>query len=333
MCATQTLKYGDIPCSAPRNITSVEIVLFDGFSLPAIVPVIEIFQRANEVTQPPRYEVLLVSSSGGTIASSSAVHVHTYEIGFDCVFHSSLLFIAGGEGAQRAARDERLMRWLRLREETSVIVCSISQGMLVLEAAGLSGRRLLPPGDASEHALCASRGSVVQTVYDVLKQDLGVDTATRLTRGFMSAPEGMKETISARMTSLPRVSEKIMASVEWIDANVDRPISIELAADVAAMSVRNFLRRFKAEVGMAPSEYLQHARLKLSCRMLRESQLPVDKIARRCGLGSGSQLAKLFKKHLSTTPTDYRSNNSETPKASMALSDREAGCLELYSAK
>ncbi|HEY2023285.1 helix-turn-helix domain-containing protein, partial [Paraburkholderia sp.] len=72
---------------------------------------------------------------------------------------------------------------------------------------------------------------------------------------------------------------------------------------------------------MTPSDYLQNARLRLSCRMLVESQLPVDKIARRCGIGSGGQLAKLFRRHLSITPTDYRLNNLEHQNFGNGLRD------------
>ncbi len=129
-----------------------------------------------------------------------------------------------------------------------------------------------------------------------------------------------------------RVSDKILASARWLDANVDRPISIGLAADVAAMSERNFLRRFKAEIGMTPSDYLQNARLRLSCRMLVESQLPVDKIARRCGIGSGGQLAKLFKRHLSITPTDYRLGNLRHEKIGIAFRDLEPANQSCHSA-
>jgi transcriptional regulator GlxA family with amidase domain len=79
------------------------------------------------------------------------------------------------------------------------------------------------------------------------------------------------------------------------------------------MSERNFLRRFKNEIGLTPSDYLLRARLNMSCRMLVESRLPVDKIARRCGIGSGGQLAKLFRKYLATTPTDYRLSKEASP--------------------
>ena len=40
--------------------------------------------------------------------------------------------------------------------------------------------------------------------------------------------------------------------------------------------------------------------------MLVDTDLPADKIARRTGLGSGDRLSKLFRQHLSMSPTEYR---------------------------
>jgi transcriptional regulator GlxA family with amidase domain len=47
-------------------------------------------------------------------------------------------------------------------------------------------------------------------------------------------------------------------------------------------------------------------RLEKASAMLAETDLPVDKIARRSGLGSGGRLTKLFRQHLSMSPTEYR---------------------------
>jgi transcriptional regulator GlxA family with amidase domain len=45
----------------------------------------------------------------------------------------------------------------------------------------------------------------------------------------------------------------------------------------------------------------------MCCRLLVETDLPVDKVARRCGIGSGGRLSKIFRKYLATTATEYRS--------------------------
>ncbi|WP_027798432.1 helix-turn-helix domain-containing protein [Paraburkholderia dilworthii] len=103
-----------------------------------------------------------------------------------------------------------------------------------------------------------------------------------------------------------REDEKIHASAQWLTENCEHDISIADVAQAAAMSERTFLRRFRQQIGTTPSEYLLRARLERSCRLLSESDLPVDKIARRSGMGNGSQLAKLFRKRFSISPTEFR---------------------------
>jgi hypothetical protein len=52
------------------------------------------------------------------------------------------------------------------------------------------------------------------------------------------------------------------------------------------------------------------------------SRLPVDKIARRYGIGSGGQLAKLFRKYLATTPTDHRMREEAPPGGILMCAQR-----------
>jgi transcriptional regulator GlxA family with amidase domain len=104
--------------------------------------------------------------------------------------------------------------------------------------------------------------------------------------------------------------DRIRLAAHWLRENCRRSVSVAQAAEVAGMSERNFLRRFKLETAMTPSEYLLKARFEMSCRFLRETNLPVDKIARRCGMGSGERLSRVFRRRLSQTPTEYRAAHS-----------------------
>ena len=73
---------------------------------------------------------------GGSVASSSSARIWTDRIdtrfgaGFD------VLFIAGGYGAHAAARDERLLGWLRSVQSRTRAIETIGEGRVVLEAAG-----------------------------------------------------------------------------------------------------------------------------------------------------------------------------------------------------
>ncbi|MCX4175814.1 MULTISPECIES: GlxA family transcriptional regulator [Paraburkholderia] len=305
-------------------VTRVDIALFNGFALPTVAAIIEIFQKANSLIAAQRsgrarYDVSLLSAAGGRIASSSSVFVWTDDVqSHRGTNETHLLFIAGGAGVQQACRDERLSNWLRRRHPFSEIVHPIAEGQLLLQAAGLPSRYCsLLYEDKEAHGLYPARSlteapGAVSTALRIVEEDLGADLAQQVAESIAPQP---KTPFSSSVTLgvTPQISEKILASARWLEANVDRPISIDDAAQVAAMSERNFLRRFKSEIGMTPSDYLLRARLNMSCRMLVESRLPVDKIARRCGIGSGGQLSKLFRKYLATTPTDYRMRNQVAP--------------------
>ncbi|RKR31674.1 helix-turn-helix domain-containing protein [Paraburkholderia sp. BL17N1] len=327
MDLVDTLPRGSRQSAVPMQttaLTRVDIALFNGFALPTVAAIIEIFQKANSLTAAQRsgracYDVSLLSAAGGRIASSSSVFVWTDDVqSHRGTNETHLLFIAGGEGVQQACRDERLSNWLRRRHPVSEIVHPIAEGQLLLQAAGLPSRYCpLFYGGSEVQGLPPARSltelpGAVSTALRIVEEDLGADLAQQVAESI--APQPTTPFRSAATFGLAsQASGKILASARWLDANVDRPISIDDAAQVAAMSERNFLRRFKSEIGMTPSDYLLRARLNMSCRMLVESSLPVDKVARRCGIGSGGQLSKLFRKYLATTPTDYRTRNQVAP--------------------
>ncbi len=101
-------------------------------------------------------------------------------------------------------------------------------------------------------------------------------------------------------------SERIRATVAWLNENYGTRISISDMAERALMSERNFLRRFRAEMGHTPHEYLSQIRLESARQLLVTTALPVDKIARHCGLFNGDHLRKHFLKRFSMSPAEYR---------------------------
>ncbi|WP_330873468.1 helix-turn-helix domain-containing protein [Paraburkholderia hospita] len=203
----------------------------------------------------------------------------------------------------------------------SEIVHPIAEGESLLNAANLSSKHRSHPRDGTPRrapnrprAMRETHGAF-RTALRIIEEDLGIDLAQRVAASLVT-PKRVPLSALPVKNANRQISEKIKASVLWLDANVEQPISIDTAAEVAAMSERNFLRRFKNEIGMTPSDYLLRARLNLSCRMLLESSLPVDKIARRCGFSNGGQPAKLFRKYFSKTPTDYRTKKDAATSTS-----------------
>ncbi len=300
-----------------RPVKHIGIVLFDGFALQEAAAVVEVFESMNALADTSgqggiQYETCLLSAGGGGISSSSSVFVWTESV--DTRQHFDALFIVGGDGVHNALSDERLIDWLRRAYTRSELVSPVGRGKLLLEAAGAkqaaSGTRYVERVRELSVAWPAANAanatdSQLQAVIDMVPDDLGSDVARQIAHWVVPPVQGQFNPLLRKNPS-GYVSEKIQASARWLEANCERAISINEAAQIAIMSERNFLRRFKMEIGVTPSDYLLYVRLDMSCRLLAKTNLPVDKIARRCGIGSGGQLAKLFRKHLATTPTEYR---------------------------
>ncbi|SFU24830.1 Transcriptional regulator GlxA family, contains an amidase domain and an AraC-type DNA-binding HTH domain [Paraburkholderia aspalathi] len=302
------------------SVRRVGIVLFSGFALSQAAAIAEVFHSANALTESDRrhgirYRVSLLSAAGGRIDSSSSVFVWTEDIEAHRQsegFHA--LFITGGAGVNNALQDNGLIAWLRRTHPRSALVFPIEEGKLLLDVAGFgqassvkrygerTGGTLWPAADSNPSS--ASVNSLRHALA-VVEEDLGAEVARQIADRV--APSGDNRfTAIVRKNTSAGISEEIKKSAKWLEANGHRPVSINEAAQVAVMSGRNFLRRFKVEMGMTPSDYLLYVRLDMSCRLLLESDLPVDKVARRCGIGCGGRLAKLFRKHLATTPGEYR---------------------------
>ena len=124
--------------------------------------------------------------------------------------------------------------------------------------------------------------------------------------------------------------EKMQHVANWIARNFDKPVKVRQAADLVAMSERTLLRHFTSEIGMTPSAYLMRVRLARACAMLEFTALPADSIARRCGLGSGEHLARLFRQHFDETPIEYRRAHAH---AGMRAEERDGAsdAPELFS--
>jgi transcriptional regulator GlxA family with amidase domain len=72
------------------------------------------------------------------------------------------------------------------------------------------------------------------------------------------------------------------------------------------MSRRTFTRRFRAEVGQSPGQWLTQQRVDLARHLLEHSELPVDRIAERSGFGTATSLRQHLHRAIAVSPSVYR---------------------------
>ncbi|MEM9009253.1 MAG: helix-turn-helix domain-containing protein [Cyanobacteria bacterium P01_F01_bin.86] len=74
----------------------------------------------------------------------------------------------------------------------------------------------------------------------------------------------------------------------------------------AHMSLRNFSRVFRNEVGQTPAAFVEKLRVEAARRSLEETDQSLDDIARNCGFGSADSMRRSFHRVVRVAPSDYR---------------------------
>jgi transcriptional regulator GlxA family with amidase domain len=142
----------------------------------------------------------------------------------------------------------------------------------------------------------------------LVRRDLGSQTANQVARSLVSAPhrEGGQAQYIKRPLAPDTYGVTLAPTRAWALARLHEPLTVPRLAAHAHMAPRTFARRFVTETGTTPLRWLLAARLDRARELLESTELAVDHIADRCGLGSPSNLRLHFRRTFGTTPTAYR---------------------------
>lgn len=94
--------------------------------------------------------------------------------------------------------------------------------------------------------------------------------------------------------------------IEFVDANIERPISLDQMADAAGLSRRHFARSFAAELGLTPHKWLMRRRIDIALDLLATTNGTLSEIAQACGFSSQSHLTSLMQQEIGVTPYRWR---------------------------
>ncbi len=93
---------------------------------------------------------------------------------------------------------------------------------------------------------------------------------------------------------------------EYIDANLDTPLSLSALAGKCFYNPSYFSRVFKEKFGVSLLEYINRRRIDSALELLLDSALSVDEISARCGFADRRAFSNSFSKHIGCTPSAYR---------------------------
>jgi transcriptional regulator GlxA family with amidase domain len=238
--------------------------------------------------------------------------------------------VMAGSPACQGRVDRAVVDALRAAHARGARVMSICTGAFVLAAAGLLDRRratthwaytnrfrrLYPAVRLDPDVLFVDEGTVltsagvvagVDLCLHVIRSDHGADVANGAARRCVVPPwrDGGQAQYIER--PVPTGSDSGTAPTRaWSAARLHRPLTLRELADHARMSVRTFTRRFRAETGVSPAQWLLQQRVDHARRLLETTDLGVDQIAERSGFGTAAALRQQIRRTLGVAPTAYR---------------------------
>ena len=108
---------------------------------------------------------------------------------------------------------------------------------------------------------------------------------------------------SAAATS--RLATKIQKSMQFIQAEFRRALSVDELAGQLAMSPSHYAHSFRAIAGVSPRRYLRDLRLNEARVLLLGSALRPSEVAAKVGFDSPAHFTREFKRRFDASPTEY----------------------------
>jgi len=97
--------------------------------------------------------------------------------------------------------------------------------------------------------------------------------------------------------------------------NLHEPLSVDLLAEAARLSPRQFSRVFRAETGQSPAKAIENLRLEAAGLMLQQGRLPIEAIAKETDFGDRERMRRAFLRAYGQAPQAIR--NASHPLAAI----------------
>jgi transcriptional regulator GlxA family with amidase domain len=285
------------------------------------------FQLAAKPSGEPLYEFSTCSPDGGPVQTTSGFSVSPAA---DLMaLRRAQTIVVPGYAAIFDPPPAEVLDALRAAARRGARLISICTGAFGLAHAGaLDGRRAtthwawagelarrFPAVEVDPDALFVDEGEVLTSAglsagidlsLHVIRRDFGAEAGERVARHMVAPPHRDGGQAQFFKPELPPSSGSLEPTRRWAAACLDKPLDVAAMSRHAGVSPRTFARRFRAETGTTPLQWLLAQRVLEARRLLEATDLPVEEVAWRVGFGNAASLREHFRRATSTTPTAYR---------------------------
>jgi len=310
-----------------------DVIAFD------LTTAVEVFGRVVLSSGEPGYRVLVCGSA--PVISAGPMRIAT-DHGIVDLNRADTIVVPGRNDVTAGTSDD-VLGVLKSAYARGTRIASICSGAFTLAEAGLlDGRRATthwlaadlfratyPAVDLDPDVLYVDEGQVLTSAgasagldlcLHMVASDYGAAVAAyaaRLAVAPLHRSGGQAQFILRNTAPAKHIAERTELDdvLAWIEQEAHRDLTLRDIAGRAAVSVRTLNRRFQAETGQTPMQWVTGVRVRHAQQLLESTVHGVEKIGRDVGFSSPANFREQFRRLTGVAPQSYRNT----------FKDRKAG--------
>jgi transcriptional regulator GlxA family with amidase domain len=253
------------------------------------------------------------------------------------------LVIPGGIGLRKPEIGKPIAAFVKARAARTRRIASVCTGLYGLAGSGLlAGRKVtthwhhaqnfahcFPELQIDDNAIFLKDGPFytsagatagIDLSLSLIEEDYGPGVAMAVARELVvylkrsGGQEQYSEPLRFQTQSVSRLSDL----ATWIVSHLSEDLSVEVLAAKACLCPRHFTRRFKAEFGYTPANFVERLRLDEARRRLSAGDNSIENVGVSVGFKSSDAFRRAFEHRLGLNPSDYRRRFSTAAKTEVA---------------
>ena len=103
-------------------------------------------------------------------------------------------------------------------------------------------------------------------------------------------------------------SDRIQGALAYARENLRSPLTVEVLAEAAHLSPRQFSRAFRSETGQSPAKAIEQLRVEAARMMIEQSRNTLDEVAVETGFADPERMRRAFLRAFGQPPQVIRRN-------------------------
>lgn len=279
----------------------------------------------------PLFDTEVVALEGKPVISSNCIQINPHRTLEDIVYSDYVIipaFIPIPDSRQM--QDFRVLDYLCRQHSTGTTLAAVCTGAFLLAETGLLNGKIATTNwqfakkfrhrypkvcleidnilTEEDNLICTGAASAIMNLaLKIIKSEGSGRLASACAKALLIDPNRNSQApYSLYIQSEQHKDNEILKAEQYMIEHLDSNIAIDEVAEFVCISPRHFKRRFKNATGESPLNYLQKLRIDEAKNRLENTLENITEITRRVGYEDDSTFRRLFKRHTTLSPREYR---------------------------